>query len=131
MFEIDHFAPLRDRVGPEVADRIVAEVARAAAAVIANQHLFARIGTRSFAILSRTLTAAQAHDLAEQIRHDVASVPLALGPDLIDIRVSAGVAALPIEGIDTPLAFTRLAEYALDDAKARGSNRVVLAGEES
>jgi hypothetical protein len=30
--------------------------------------------------------------------------------------------------IDTPLAFTRLADYALRDAKARGRNRVILAG---
>ena len=112
MFDIDRFAPLRDRVGADVTDRILAEVARAGAALVANQHLFARIGTRSFAILSRTLTGGQARDLAERIRQDVAGVPFAVGGNLVDVTISAGVAALPVEGIDTPLAFTRLADCA-------------------
>jgi two-component system, cell cycle response regulator len=131
MFDIDRFALLRDRVGADVTDRILAEVARAAAALVANQHLFARIGTRSFAILSRTLTGGQARALAERIRQDVAGVPFALGGDLVEVTIRAGVAALPVEGIDTTLAFTRLADYALGDAKTRGRNRVVLAGDDT
>jgi diguanylate cyclase (GGDEF)-like protein len=127
LFDIDHFYSVCHTHGGDLADRLIADVGRQAAKLVANRHLLSRLGNRRFAVLCRDVTSAAACALAEQLRVAIAEMPVTAGARSLSVTISAGVGSLPWSLIDSADAFVRLVEYALVDAKNAGHNRVVAA----
>jgi two-component system cell cycle response regulator len=128
LVSIDHFQTLVDERGNAVADQVLVEFSRRVREVLHGQHLFARLGHRSFGLLCRALPSAQAFALADEIRLAVAAAPVEVGVVSIEVTVSASIASLPLPGIDTPKAFLRVADIGLHDAKVT-HNCVVVTSE--
>lgn len=117
LISIDHFQALVDEHGDARADQILVEFSRRVRGVLHDQHLFARLGHRTFSLLCRALASAEAFALADEIRLAVAAVPVDLGGLSVQITISASLASLPLPGIDSPNAFLRIADIGLHDAK--------------
>lgn len=127
LFDIDHFYSVCQGHGADLPDRLVADVGRHAAKLVANRHLLARLGNRRFAVLCRDVTSAAARALAEQLRETIAATPVVVGELTLSLTISAGVGSLPWPLVDTADALVRLVEYALVDARNAGHNQVVTA----
>jgi two-component system, cell cycle response regulator len=117
LLSIDHFQTLVDDHGDARADQVLVEVSRQVREILHANHLFARLGHRTFGLLCRALGSAEAFALADEIRLVVAAAPVDVGGLSLDVTVSASVASLPLPGIGTPNAFLRIADIGLHDAK--------------
>jgi two-component system cell cycle response regulator len=117
VISVDHFETLLTTHGDALADRVLVEFSRRARAVLQDQHLFARLGHRTFALLCRALPSAEAFALADEIRLVMAAAPVDLDGLRLDVTISAAVASLPFPGIDSPSDLIRVADLALYDAK--------------
>lgn len=125
VFDVDHFHSLREAHGSEVTDHVLVEVARRAAKVIAGKYLLARLSTRRFAALCRGLGPIEAVALGDCLRLAIADTPTTVGTISYPVTISGGIASVPWSAVDSPEAFLTMAEYALEDAKNTGRNRVV------
>ncbi len=131
MVDVDHFKSLNDTFGHPVGDALLTHIARlvrdnARRAV----DIAARWGGEEFAVLLPGTGTHGALEIAEAIRSTVARADTG---SLIDgswpLSVSVGVAVIqPADGQQPSLLVDR-ADAALYQAKHRGRNRVVLAGD--
>jgi diguanylate cyclase (GGDEF)-like protein len=120
--DIDHFKQVNDTHGHAVGDEVLRGlVATLHLRLRPSDRLF-RIGGEEFVLLLPRITPADAMRLAEDLRQRVAQAPLS--PDGA-ITVSIGVAAQR-PGLDT-VAWMRVTDEALYEAKRSGRNRVVMA----
>jgi diguanylate cyclase len=128
--DIDHFKRLNDRHGHAVGDRLLQAIASGLADACTGQ-LVARHGGEEFAVLfpglalddaAPLLDAARAELSARRFRDRDSGIPIG------QVTFSAGLVIVePEEGIATALA---RADRLLYLAKARGRDRVCLAGDE-
>jgi len=116
VISIDYFEQLRSEHGPDCADKILAEFGRRARALLAD-HLFGRLGRRTFGALYRDLTLDEACAITEKIRIALAGSPVDVGDLHLAVTMSAGVSALPFPGIESASVFLRMADIGLMDAK--------------
>jgi diguanylate cyclase (GGDEF)-like protein len=126
MVDIDHFKSVNDRFGHPGGDDALRMVAAALKRSVRSEDVVARIGGEEFAILLDGLALDDAQSLCEQLRANVARVPVELpaGVALL-LTLSVGLATrLPGERIDSLMA---RADRALYLAKSEGRNRVRLA----
>ncbi len=127
MLDIDHFKSINDTYGHLVGDRVLAAVASAARRTIREGDVLIRYGGEEFMIL---LVGANAEDgalIAERIRRSIAETSVADGAQTIHVTISAGVAAMPAEGIDGEDDLVERADAALYAAKEQGRDRLVVA----
>ena len=117
VISIDAFHELRLNHGQEAADEVLAEFGRRTRKILTSEHLFARTGRWTFTVLLRSLTTPEACIFIERIRKAVSASPIAAGGRAFAVTISAGVAAIPFEGIDSPQQLIRLADLGLMDAK--------------
>ena len=90
----------------------------APASVRRDQHLFARVGRRTFALFCRALPGQAACDLADEIRPAISGTPFQhWRPCFFDISISAGVSWLPFPGVQSEQELLRMADVAVHDAK--------------
>jgi diguanylate cyclase (GGDEF)-like protein len=126
--DIDHFKSLNDRFGHSGGDDVLmAFVAIVNDNIRPTDFLF-RIGGEEFCCLLPRTKTAQAHRVAERIRHrfettvvDVAGVP-------VNATVSLGIASTETFGYDLDTLIRR-ADMAVYTAKRQGRNQVVVATE--
>lgn len=122
LFDIDHFKSVNDTYGHAAGDDLLAHVANACRAELADDVLFARYGGEEF-VLAVAGTAAEGVALAERLRKALEELPLATDAGTIAVTVSCGVAeASPSEG-QTLHQLLHQADQALYAAKRQGRNR--------
>ncbi len=127
MMDLDHFKAVNDTIGHQAGDdvlRTVADVLRGCSRASDYQ---ARYGGEEFVMLLPQTGLSEASTLAERVRSQVAEI--AVGHPGLHVTMSIGVASFPDSAHDSD-GVLAAADAALLRAKARGRDRVCLAGED-
>lgn len=125
MVDVDHFKPINDRHGHDVGDDVLCEVARRLRAAIRGGDLLVRYGGEEFLVVLPRASAGQAWEIGERMRARVAAGPIVVGPRLLPVRVSVGIAQY--RGGEAAADLVRRADGALYVAKGNGRDRVEVA----
>jgi diguanylate cyclase (GGDEF)-like protein len=129
LIDVDHFKAFNDRYGHQAGDHALRRVAQALKALVHRpQDVLTRYGGEEFAALIYDVDAAQAEQLAEQMRRAVTDLGIEhrASRTCATVSVSVGVAAIEPGTARKPRGATQLADEALYAAKLRGRNSVVV-----
>mgnify|MGYP001764794095 CR=1 FL=1 len=121
LFDLDHFKNINDHHGHDKGDDVLVLFASLVVGNTRKVDRFFRYGGEEFLLLVKGIGYAEAHALAEKVRH---ATEHALGASLGKVTVSVGIAGLRVgETCEKWLART---DEALYRAKREGRNRVVV-----
>jgi diguanylate cyclase (GGDEF)-like protein len=127
MCDVDHFKAINDEFGHGAGDRVLQQIAKSLTEYVRRNDIVARWGGEEFLVIFSEIKLTAARIVAERLRGRLASMPrVEDGPE--QITVSVGLATLG--GDTTAEMLIEQADQALYRAKARGRNRVEVAGEE-
>ncbi len=127
MCDVDHFKAINDEFGHSAGDRVLQQIAKSLTEYVRRNDIVARWGGEEFLVIFSEIKLTAARIVAERLRGRLANTPkVEDGPE--QITVSVGLAMLGA-GI-TAETLIEQADQALYRAKARGRNRVEVAGEE-
>jgi diguanylate cyclase (GGDEF)-like protein len=125
MFDIDRFKQINDAQGHPAGDAVLREVARRLAEEVRTVDRVARFGGEEMAMILMQTDRAGAVDVARRACAAIEREPiLASDTVALNVTVSAGVAALPVDAKNGKELLSA-ADKALYAAKARGRNRTV------
>ena len=130
VLDLDHFKEVVDRYGHLVGSRTIADFGRRIGRRLRPGDFAARFGGDEFVVLLPATGAEEASAFADAIRGEIEACARLEDED-VDLRAvtaSVGVAVHPEHGRDSSALF-RAADAAMYDAKKRGRNRVVVAGD--
>lgn len=126
IIDIDNFKRINDRLGHDVGDVVLTEVAALIASTTRESDIFGRWGGEEFVLICPRLSESQAVALGEKIRACVHTHPFTLKDKSLVVSVSLG-GALAVA--DNPFEQAlRRADEALYKAKNTGRNCVVMFG---
>nr|WP_047170103.1 GGDEF domain-containing protein [Sphingomonas sp. Y57] len=123
--DIDGFKAINDRYGHGVGDQALCHFANRIERLVRRGDLIGRIGGEEFALLLVNTCPADAIDVIERIRRDIAAMPVS-GPDHIVMTASFGVTGLRPGDISLASLLAR-ADRALYRSKLDGRDRVTSA----
>ncbi len=124
MMDIDHFKQVNDRYGHAMGDEVLRAVSRTGQGALRDTDLIGRFGGEEFCLLLPQTEPAQALQVAERLRQEIAEVEFHTDDGVMfSVTVSLGVAAVKPTG-DSLSEWLRRADEALYKAKADGRNRV-------
>jgi diguanylate cyclase (GGDEF)-like protein len=125
MIDIDHFKRVNDEYGHLIGDQALHHVATLLRSNLRSTDLCARYGGEEIIILMPGSELAQAGQVAERLRDNIANAPLLL-PDgrLVQLKVSGGLAQW--QAGSTLEDLVRSADQALYNAKGSGRNRITV-----
>ncbi|MGB5811950.1 MAG: diguanylate cyclase [Polyangiales bacterium] len=127
MCDVDHFKAINDEFGHGAGDRVLQQIGESLTEYVRRNDIVARWGGEEFLVIFSEIKLTAARIVAERLRGRLANTPkVEGGPD--QITVSVGLAMLGPGS--TAEALIEQADQALYRAKARGRNRVEVAGEE-
>ena len=127
MCDVDHFKAINDEFGHSAGDHVLQQIANSLTEYVRRNDIVSRWGGEEFLVIFSEIKLTAARIVAERLRGRLASTPqVEGGPE--QISVSIGLAMLQ-KGV-TADALIEQADQALYRAKARGRNRVEVAGEE-
>ena len=128
-FDIDHFKAFNDSFGHAAGDAILVAFARLLAGSSRHEDIACRQGGEEFVLICPEMDRAVALRRAAELMAQLAGLQvLHEGRRLPPLTTSIGLAILPEQG-GTPAALLAQADAALYEAKARGRNRVEIAGD--
>jgi two-component system, cell cycle response regulator len=124
VLDLDRFKSINDTLGHAAGDRVLVEVAARLTRGMRATDMIARYGGEEFAVLLPQTNSAAAAVRVEALRAQIAAFPMltAEGEELT-ITCSAGIAELPIDGLDAGTLLAR-ADRRLLAAKRAGRNRM-------
>ena len=123
--DLDHLKQFNDRFGHAAGDRALIAVAKAIRDSIPRRAIACRQGGEEFAVILPGTTIAEAREVAEQVRGEVAKTPIATAQSPQTITTSLGIAVLRKD--ETIHALIQRADIALYRAKAAGRDRTEVA----
>jgi diguanylate cyclase (GGDEF)-like protein len=129
LLDIDHFRAYNDHYGHLAGDEVLRQIARAAQAFAQRPHdLLARFGGEEFGLIIYDIGAAQAQQLAEQLRRAAMQLDIEHRSSRLAgvITVSVGVAVVEPTAAHACWTALQLADLALYEAKTSGRNCVDL-----
>jgi two-component system cell cycle response regulator len=129
LFDIDHFKRVNDTWGHAVGDEVLKEVAARVSRNLRNFDMVARFGGEEFVIVMPDASVEAAAMVAERLRLRIADEPFQVSAPVgtIEVTISLGVTATEDAREDAD-EMIRRADRALYAAKAKGRNRIVIAG---
>ncbi|MGB8221968.1 MAG: diguanylate cyclase [Polyangiales bacterium] len=127
MCDVDHFKAINDEFGHSAGDRVLKQIADSLTEYVRRNDIVSRWGGEEFLVIFSEIKLAAARIVAERLRGRLATTPkVEGGPE--QISVSIGLATLGRDSSAESL--IEQADQALYRAKARGRNRVEVAGED-
>jgi diguanylate cyclase (GGDEF)-like protein len=128
MMDLDHFKTVNDTIGHQAGDDVLRAVADVLRMCSRESDYQARYGGEEFVMLLPQTGLSEASTLAERIRSQVAEIDA--GQPGLRVTMSIGVASFPDSAHDSD-GVLAAADAALLRAKARGRDRVCLAGDDT
>lgn len=123
--DLDEFKAVNDRLGHDVGDHLLQQVARRLRGSLRESDTVARVGGDEFVALVRnTGRAGDALAVAEKLR-DAVVRPLDVDGHAIAVSASIGIAMYPEHG-GSEVELLKHADEAMYEAKRRGRNQVVM-----
>ncbi len=131
MLDLDHFKEYNDSFGHLVGDAVLRGVVQAIQLNLKRGDLVGRWGGEEFVVALPRCSRRDARHVAERIRKsmDGINVEVQGGKPLPVPTASQGISAFP-EDAKEPIALVDTADVALYKAKARGRDKISVAGEE-
>lgn len=126
MLDIDFFKSINDRLGHDVGDQVIAQVASLCREDRRVSDVVARIGGEEFALLLPETSIEAAYAVAERLRRNIEVSPLLSNSNGLAVTVSIGVAEAG-PGMSGIVDLMKDSDRALYEAKRIGRNRVVRA----
>lgn len=123
LLDIDHFKKINDSLGHLAGDYVLRELASVLKAHVRKEECIARYGGEEFALVLPESGPDNTLLLADKLRRIVEKHPFAFEGKPMAVTFSAGVAHL-LPSHDSALAFIKLADERLYEAKRRGRNQV-------
>lgn len=124
MFDVDHFKTVNDADGHGAGDAALEAVCRTCRRILRSTDILGRYGGEEFVILFPEVTPAEAVEIAERLRLEIARTDIVFGERRFRVTASFGVtgsAAPPLTGLD---AYLQVVDAAMYRAKHAGRNRV-------
>ena len=128
MIDLDHFKALNDRFGHQVGDAVLSTVGAVLGSERRLGDLAARYGGEEFVAILPHADEDAAQAWAERVRARIAGTAVDVDGQLARVTASFGVAAARPEDEDKA-SLVAAADQALYQAKARGRDRVAVAGQ--
>jgi diguanylate cyclase (GGDEF)-like protein len=123
MVEVDHLASIGDRYGPQAADTMLKEVARALHSVLRPYDAVGRYGTQEFLVVLPDTDRNAAAAVARRLRHKVEACTIAVDAEQVSCTVRTGSAWIQQNVGSSPVdTLVAEAENALLLAKRGGGN---------
>jgi diguanylate cyclase (GGDEF)-like protein len=126
LLDIDKFSLCNESYGKEFCDNILRQVADIMKLHTRETDVLARLQNDDFALLLIQSEKSNAVVIADRIRMAVAVRSFMRGRDKVNITLSIGVSSLPQDAANKEDLITK-AEKALQQAKATGGNKTILA----
>jgi two-component system cell cycle response regulator len=127
MVDIDHFKQLNDTHGHVCGDTVIRQVAQVLLDNVRQTDIAARYGGEEFVLLLPESSLESASEIAERIRHSIATNAFFYHQQMMTLTVSLGVAEL-IANLDTTTqGFIDRVDGAMYESKRAGRNRVTIA----
>ncbi|GAB2615917.1 GGDEF domain-containing protein [Novilysobacter erysipheiresistens] len=125
LLDIDHFKAINDTRGHVAGDLVLVEVARRLQGLVRDRDAVVRWGGEEFVLVLPGASVAGLAVLAPRILRTIGSEPVRAGNAAIDVTVSAGCVAFPVNREKRWEDALQLADAAMYLAKQRGRNRAV------
>lgn len=122
LMDIDHFKQINDNEGHTIGDRVLSELATLVRLELRKNDVFARWGGEEFIILTRFLSAKEAHQFSERLRKVVEQYRFSF----VNRQVTCSFGITQFRKGDTQSDIFKRADDALYRAKDQGRNQVVL-----
>lgn len=123
LIDLDHFKQVNDTWGHQTGDEVLRHFVAVASACLRQGDVLGRLGGEEFAVFLPLASEAEATQVAERLRAQIAAQPLQTARGPVALSVSIGVAqGRPGESAEAVLG---RADQAMYRAKAAGRNRVV------
>lgn len=126
LFDIDDFGHWNARLGTEICDELLCQVATRTARLLRSYDLLGRAGKDEFLIALPGCSSVNAVIMAERLRMDVFSSPFRINGEAVRISACFGIASSMGR---SPVVVLREAEQALLVAKASGPESIQCAGD--
>jgi len=123
LIDLDYFKNVNDKFGHEVGDKVLVEVANRLQSLLNEGRVF-RIGGEEFALFITSKNNIQAHEIAQNIRHSLASEPINIADK--EITLTASIGAANYQRGQTLDETIKAADELLYQAKNNGRNQVVM-----
>ena len=123
--DVDDFKQVNDRHGYQTGDAVLQMIGRVLAETVRRTDHVGRIGGDEFLVLMPGCKLGAALRLAERIRARLATSTVRVGDSELSVRVSLGVAGLPIS-VATVTDAVALVSGAVRRSKQRGKNQVTV-----
>lgn len=128
LLDLDYFKRVNDSYGHGAGDEVLKAVAELSRETLRTSDRFARLGGEEFAALLPGTAAAEAMEVGERLRIQIAATTIQAAGQQISVTISAGVTEL-VDGDDFNTLYNRV-DAALYRAKHRGRNRIVVSPEQ-
>jgi len=128
LIDVDHFKGINDRLGHQIGDEVLRQVAHHLQAYTRASDWCFRYGGEEFLLVFPETSLEDARQKADVLRQSLAERPLVCGDVQVDVTVSAGLASFPSDGTDMD-SLIGAADKALYQAKNQGRNRVLTFSE--
>lgn len=131
LLDLDHFKSINDHHGHAAGDAVLVEVAHRLKAVLREEDLVVRWGGEEFLVLVQAMAHERVEPLAQRLLNAVASMPVTIGEQRIDVTTSIGFAEFPLapNRLDLPWNLAvDVVDNAMYVAKTLGRNRACGVG---
>jgi diguanylate cyclase (GGDEF)-like protein len=128
IIDIDHFKRYNDTYGHLAGDEVLRRMGAILKKSIRKSDCAARYGGEEFIVFLPETGAEAGAQMAERIRRQMTEEEMGSDTNRTTVTISAGVASFPDYGEDAE-SLIRNADAALYEAKRRGRNQVIIAGD--
>jgi diguanylate cyclase len=127
LVDVDHFKAINDRHGHQIGDTVLRQVAQVVMDNVRPSDFVFRYGGEEFLIISAETAIGEAQRIAERIRRSIAAHAYEVA-DAEPLRVTASIGLAQHNGHPDQSYFIKAADDALYRAKAKGRDRIEIAG---